>query len=128
MCHLSSLLFELILTFWILKNGDCSIEFRIFWNVNCCKLLVTDSNKLSLIISLSLNVNVIKFIKKYAATLIGFTITYGFLHPVTARLQRNLIGLESGSGRILIFEIRPNPVPAGFKKSESGAALIYIIY
>jgi len=44
-----------------------------------------------------------------------------------AKLQRNLIGLESGSesgsGRILIFEIRPNPVPAGFEKTESGAAL-----
>ena len=94
--------------------------------VATCKLLVTDNNKLSLIVSLPLNVNVIKFVKKYAVKLFGFTITYGFLHPVTAKLQQNLIGLESGSGsgRMLLFEIRPNPVPAGFGKTESGAALL----
>ena len=128
MFHLSTLLFELILTFWIWKNRGCSIEFFDMSTVATCKLLVTDNNKLSLIISLPLNVNVIKFIKKYAVKLFGFTITYGFLHPVTAKLQRNLIGLESGSdsgsGRMLLFEIRPNPVPAGFGKTESGAALI----
>ena len=36
----------------------------------------------------------------------------------------NPVPAESGSGRILIFEIQPNPVPAGFEKSESGAALV----
>ena len=96
------------------------MEFFDMLTVATCKVLVTDNNKLSLIISLPLNVNVTKFVKKYAVKSFGFTITYVFLHPVTAKLQRNVIGLESGSGRILLFEIRPNPVPAGFQKFKSG--------
>jgi len=76
------------------------MEFFDISTVATCKLLVTDNNKLSLIISLPLNVSVIKFVKKYAVKSFVFTITYVFLHPVTAKLQRNVIGLESGSGRI----------------------------
>ena len=80
------------------------MEFFDMSTVATCKLLVTDNNKLSLIISLPLNVNVTKFVKKYAVKWFGFHNYICFLHPVAAKLQRNVIGLESGSGRISKFK------------------------
>ena len=99
------------------------MEFFDMSTVATCKLLVTDNNKLSLIISLPLNVNVIKFVKKYAVKSFVFTMFFASSYG-QATTKCNWARIRFRFRPNLTFEIRPNPVPAGFGKTESGAALV----